>query len=149
MINLQRSNSSNPDFVKLVAELDNYLAVCDGEEHAFYNQYNHIENLNHVVLAYVNGKAVGCGAFKALDTVSVEIKRMYVHPEGRRQGVAAKVLAELEQWAAEKGYTKSILETGKKQIEAIDFYPAQGYMTIPNYGPYQGKENSVCFQKEL
>jgi putative acetyltransferase len=59
------------------------------------------------------------------------------------------VLSELESWAAELGYPKCVLETGKRQPEAIALYEKQGYQRIPNYGQYIGVENSVCFEKVL
>jgi putative acetyltransferase len=59
------------------------------------------------------------------------------------------VLAELEAWAAELGYPKCVLETGKRQPEAIALYEKQGYQRISNYGQYIGVENSVCFEKVL
>jgi GNAT superfamily N-acetyltransferase len=144
-----RTTSINPDFVALVKKLDAYLALCDGDEHAFYNQFNHIENLQHVVLVHHLGEAVGCGAFKPYDKETVEIKRMYVDEAGRRLGYASKILAELEKWAHELGYQNVILETGAKQTEAIAFYPKQGYALIENYGQYQGMTNSRCFKKNL
>ncbi len=58
-------------------------------------------------------------------------------------------LAELEKWAAELGYNKCVLETGKKQPEAIALYKRSGYKIIPNYGQYIGIENSVCFEKAI
>ena len=44
---------------------------------------------------------------------------------------------------------KCILETGKRQPEAIELYKKNGYRIIPNYGQYAGIENSVCFEKEV
>lgn len=144
-----RTTSSNPDFVALVKKLDAYLAVCDGDEHEFYHQFNHIENLQHVVLVHHQGKAVGCGAFKPCNKETVEIKRMYVDEAGRRLGYASKILVELETWAQELGYQYVVLETGVKQTEALQFYLKQGYAAIENYGQYQGMGNSRCFKKKL
>lgn len=144
-----RSNSNDADFKALVHELDAYLAVCDGDEHEFYHQFNHIESLSHVVIFYIDGVAVACGAFKEFSDSSVEIKRMYASPKERRKGCAAQVLKELEVWAKELAYTKALLETGLRQTEAIAFYPKQGYSAIENYGQYKGKANSRCFCKEL
>lgn len=146
---MQRTTSDNMDFKGLVQKLDAYLTICDGEEHDFYDQYNHIESLQNVVVVYQNGTAVGCGAFKEYSEGVAEVKRMYVHPNGRRKGIAAAILKELEVWASEKGYHKCILETGKRQLEALQFYPTQGYVVTDNFEPYIGMENSVCFRKEL
>jgi GNAT superfamily N-acetyltransferase len=81
--------------------------------------------------------------------VIMEVKRMYTLPEYRGKGIASIVLAELEKWAAELGYQKTVLETGKRQPEAIALYEKNNYRQIPNYGQYAGVENSVCFEKEL
>ena len=55
----------------------------------------------------------------------------------------------LEKWARELSCTRCILETGKRQPEAIGLYKRNGYRLIPNYGQYAAVENSVCFEKEL
>jgi GNAT superfamily N-acetyltransferase len=79
----------------------------------------------------------------------MEVKRMFTLPECRGKGVATKVLDELEKWATELGYKKCILETGKRQPEAIALYKKNGYKRISNYGQYVAMENSVCFEKEM
>lgn len=149
MVLIERTNSKNQDFKKLVASLDEYLRITDGDEHAFYNQYNTIESLREVVVVYTGSLAVGCGAIKPYDSDTVEIKRMFVLPKARGEGIATQILKSLEQWASELNYKKCILETGKRQPEAIALYTKTGYTVIPNYGQYQGMENSVCFQKQV
>lgn len=144
-----RTTSENPDFQNLVKQLDAYLAVIDGEEHAFYNQYNKIDMLKNYVVIYDNEVAVACGAIKELDSKSMEIKRMFTLPEKRGKGLASAILKELETWAKELGYEKTVLETGKRQKEAVALYKKCSYNVIPNYGQYAGIDNSVCFQKEL
>ena len=146
---LVQTNQASKDFQQLVALLDAELAIRDGDDHAFYHQFNGIETLNHVVVAYDNGQAVGCGAFKAPNKEQVEIKRMFVLTAARKKGYATAILTALETWAAEIGFNEAILETGKAQIEALSFYPKQGYAIIPNFAPYVGVENSVCFKKLL
>lgn len=148
-MHLKKTNSENPDFVNLVAQLDAYLKITDGDEHAFYDQYNGIEELNHVIVAYEDGVAQACGAMKAFSREAVEIKRMYTAPEYRGRGLASQVLKALEEWALELGYRKSMLETGRRQLEAVQFYPKNKYTQIPNYGQYAGRTNSVCFEKVL
>ena len=149
MLHLTRTTSENPDFRQLVQLLDQDLAERDGAEHAFYTQFNQLAKLAHVVVAYREEQPVGCGAFKPYDSEAVEIKRMYVQPAYRGQGVAQAVLAELERWAAELAYPTCVLETGKRQPEAIALYQRCGYVLIPNYGQYAGIENSVCMQKAI
>ncbi len=146
---LKRTTSANPDFINLVQQLDALLAQLDGEEHSFYAQYNKIDLLKQAVVAYDNDVAVGCGAIKEYEPGVMEVKRMYTLPESRGKGVASAILKELENWSAELGYQKCLLETGVRQPEAIALYKKCGYQGIPNYGQYAGVENSVCFEKVL
>lgn len=149
MIQLIRTDSKNQDFVGLVKQLDAYLKICDGPDHSFYDQFNKIDSLKHIVIAYKNEIAVGCGAFKIHKGNFIEIKRMFVSPEGRRNGIASKVLNELETWAKELNFKKAILETGKQQPEAIELYKNCDYKITANFGMYENIENSVCFEKML
>lgn len=149
MIELIRTDIGNRDFVMLVQLLDADLARRDGDEHAFYHQFNQIEHIKHAVVAYQSGKPIGCGAMKEYAPDAMEIKRMYAVPEFRGRGIATRVLAELETWAAELGYQRCVLETGTKQPEAIALYRKSHYMQIANYAPYIGIENSICFGKKL
>ena len=144
-----RTNSENPDFVSLVKELDAYLKIVDGDDHDFYNQFNHIDVLKHTVVFYKEGIPIGCGAIKPFGTDSMEVKRMYVKPAYRGIGIAQQILENLESWTQELGHKFTILETGKRQFDAVRFYKKCNYRIIPNYGQYQGVENSVCFKKEL
>jgi GNAT superfamily N-acetyltransferase len=149
MLHLTRTTSDDPDFRALVQLLDRDLQVRDGAEHSFYAQFNKVDAIRHVVVAYFQNEPVGCGAFKQFDDGVVEIKRMFVRPEQRGQGIAQAVLTELENWAQELRYRNCVLETGKKQPEAIGLYQKSGYQLIPNYGQYAGVENSVCMQKAI
>ncbi len=146
---LKRSTSEDPDFQRLVNFLDIYLRIKDGDEHSFYAQYNKIDAIKNVVVYFENAQAVGCGAFKAFDNDTVEIKRMFVDLNSRGKGIGAIILKELEVWASELNYKSSILETGKKQFEAIRLYRRSGYSIIPNYGQYENVENSVCMRKSI
>ncbi len=149
MIKLKRTDSAHQDFIALVRALDADLARRDGSDHSFYAQFNKIDKIKYVVVAYEDGKPVGCGAIKEFAPGIMEVKRMYTLPESRGKGIATKVLDELEKWAAALGYEKCVLETGKRQPEAIGLYQKSGYRVIPNYGQYAGVENSVCFEKEV
>ena len=142
-----RTDAKNPDFIRLISELDAYLKVTDGEDHEFYNQFNGLDNIKNVVIAYKDKQAIGCGAFKKFDNETIEIKRMYVKFAHRGSGTAQAILNSLELWALEKGFKKCILETGNRQVEAIKFYKKFGYKSIPNYGQYIHMEDSNCFEK--
>lgn len=149
MIKLVRTNSENIDFINLVKDLDAFLKITDGDEHEFYNQYNNIDVIKHTVVAYLNNQPVGCGALKPFDIESIEIKRMFTQSEARGNGIATKILQELEAWAKELNYKSCILETGIRQTEAIALYKKNSYQLMPNYGQYINVVNSLCYKKHL
>ena len=149
MIQLTRTDAKNIGFKRLVGMLDKELTVIDGDDHDFYHQYNGVSDIKYVVVAFENDLPMSCGAIKPIDEKTVEVKRMYTTPAVRGKGVASKVLAELEAWASELTFTQIILETGKRQKDAVRLYEKNGYSVTPNYGPYVGVDNSVCFIKVL
>lgn len=148
-IQLVRTNSKDPDFIELVKLLDAELAIRDGDDHKFYDQFNKIDLIKYAVILYQNGLPQGCGAIKQFEPHVMEVKRMFTAVTGRNQGFAFKILTELENWAREMNYEKCILETGIMQPEAINLYKKSGYQIINNYGQYAGVENSICFEKNL
>ncbi len=149
MLTLNRTNSSDADFITLVSLLDAELTEIDGAEHSFYAQYNKIDKINHVIVAYDGTAPIACGAIKKMDDNSMEVKRMYTVKAFRGKGIASQVLAELENWANELSYASCVLETGIRQPDAIRLYTKNGYTPVPNYGQYKGVENSRCFAKQL
>ena len=149
MTNFIRTDSSDQHFIELVRLLDADLAIRDGDDHAFYAQFNKIQNIPHVIVAFEDKVAIACGALKPYDNTTLEVKRMYTLPAHRGKGIAAQLLGHLETWATELGYHRCILETGFKQPEAIALYTKCAYRRIPNYGQYSGIDNSACFEKKL
>jgi len=149
MISTIRTTSDNPDFRELVRALDQDLALRDGADHGFYAQFNKIDLLQRTIVAYEDKTPVGCGAIKAFSDEAMEVKRMFVPVGKRGQGIASTILSALEDWAKELGYKKCVLETGKRQPEAIELYKKNGYTITPNYGQYIGIDNSVCFEKVI
>ena len=127
---LKRATSDDEDFINLVILLDQDLKIRDGLEHFFFAQFNKLDSIRNVVVYFSDNNPVGCGAFKKHDAQTVEIKRMFVKEEFRRNGIAGKILKELELWAKESGFSACVLETGKKQPEAIRLYQNSGYETI-------------------
>ena len=148
-VHTKRTDSSQPDYQALVAFLDADLKIRDGADHAFFAQYNKSDAIQHVIVFYANEIAVGCGALKFFSPGVTEIKRMFVRPESRCQGIASKILNELETWAAELHFTECVLETGKKQPEAIALYLKSGYNRIPNYAQYENVASSICMKKVI
>ncbi len=149
MITLKRTNSDDLDFQELVKLLDLELQERDGEEHLFYAALNKTNTLNYVVVAYDKNEPIGCGALREYSKDIMEVKRMFVTLNKRGQGIASIILSALEIWCRELGIKKCVLETGKNQPEAIALYKKNRYNIIPNFGKYEGVENSFCFEKEL
>nr|WP_315417299.1 GNAT family N-acetyltransferase [uncultured Pedobacter sp.] len=148
-LTLIRTDSDHTDFRQLVVLLDQDLAVRDGDDHPFYAQFNKVDAIKEVIVAYQNDVPVGCGAIKPFSATEAEVKRMFVHPDYRNKGIAAKIVTALGNWATEIGFSATVLETGKKQPEAIALYQKIGYQITPNYGQYVGVDNSVCMTKPL
>jgi GNAT superfamily N-acetyltransferase len=101
------------------------------------------------LLARVDGRPVGCGALRRIDTTTGEIKRMYVAPAARGTGLGRRLLDELERHARGLGLRRLVLETGPRQPEAIGLYQRAGFARIPCFGEYRHAPLSVCMAKPL
>jgi GNAT superfamily N-acetyltransferase len=150
MYQSKRTNSSDSHFLLLVKDLDlDLLNRYGNEDQSFYDQFNSLASIKHVIIINEDNTPIACGAIKIFDPTTMEVKRMYVVPAYRNKGLASLVLSELERWAKELGFIKCILETGNKQPEAIRLYSKNGYYRIENYGDYVDDMGSVCFGKLL
>jgi putative acetyltransferase len=149
MIKLVRTNPADADFRQLVVRLDKDLRERYGEQQSFFDQFNKLDTIQYAVVAYSKAIPVGCGALRAFKENTVEVKRMFVDPDFRGQGIGGIILEGLETWSKDLNFSACILETGTKQPEAIKLYQKKGYMTIPCYGQYQDVEGSVCMKKIL
>lgn len=147
-LKLVRTDSQNVDFANLIVKLDENLASRNGDMQEYFNQFNKVDAIKQVIVAYINGIAVGCGAIKPFDNESVEVKRMFVSDEYRGRRIAFKILSELENWAKELGYASAVLETSNVQTEAVALY-SKTYSVTENYGQYAGIQTSICFKKKL
>lgn len=145
----KRTDSTNQDFINLVVSLDKYLSGINGEEDSFFKSFNKIEDLQYVLVAYINNVPVGCGALKKYSSDTLEVKRMFVDPDYRGRKIAQQIVAELELWAKELSYNFCVLETSLEMKSAVALYKSVGYLEIPKYGQYKEVETSICFQKEL
>jgi GNAT superfamily N-acetyltransferase len=105
--------------------------------------------LGAFLVAYRDGEPVGCGGWRTGPGGAAEIKRMYVVPAARGQGIALALLRALEDSAREAGLTRAILETGVLQPEAIALYGKAGYERIPDFGHYRDEPGVRSFGREL
>ena len=103
----------------------------------------------HLVGASVDGRLVGIGGVEVQDGGFAELKRFYVEPAHRGQGVADAVIEALAEHARARGAARLRLETGDKQHAAMGFYARHGFVVVPRFGPYVDSATSVCMQREL
>lgn len=148
-LKIRRTTSADPDFVRLADQLSAMLAKLNGEADEFYTRFSQLDSIPYVAIAEIDGLAVGCGGIRKKDASRIEVKRMFTDPGFRGKGVAVAILAELESWARELGYSSTILETMGKLESANALYRKTGYEVIPNYPPYEDSAESVCFEKKL
>lgn len=136
-------------FQTLCRELDEEYFQLFGEQSLKYKGVNQIEDALAVVLAMEGEAAVGCGCIRSRQSDTVEIKRVLVKPELRRQGIGESIVAWLEAKAKSLGFTATVLETGKEMPWAIALYEKLGYRLIPNYGSFEGDGAVICMKKTL
>ena len=147
MIHILKTNADNPDFKRLVSFLNADLAQRDGEHHPL-TQFNEIDSIKNVILAYEDKKVIACGVIKEYNAEYMEIKRVYVLPEERGKGIAKSILHELENWAKGQSYSKFVLVMGLNQPEAKALYLKNGYILTTDFGKLTKIKDSLCFVKE-
>lgn len=145
-INFEPANQA--DVIALIEALDAYQMPLYPPESHHGIDMNALSQPNVLFVVARNdvGSAVGCGAL-VIERDYGELKRMYVKPEARGQGVARKLLAALEGAARERGTTHFALETGHLQHEAIALYERAGYVRTLPFGDYRPDPSSVFMQK--
>lgn len=150
-IHFQYTDGKDPHFAVLCDALDQFLNICAGgqENRKQYIPYNRADDIENVILAYDGEKPVGCAALKEYNVACAEVKRVFVLPDYRQQGVATKLLKKLEQIAKEQGYRYLLLESGEILQAAMILYRKIGFQIIPNYGPYRNMSDSVCLKKKI
>jgi GNAT superfamily N-acetyltransferase len=98
------------------------------------------------VAARLDELPLACGALRRIDSQTAEVRRIYVHRDHRRKGLARAVLAYLQREAQRLGYRRLLLETGYKQFESMQLYESLGFHRIPPFGDYQNDPTSVCYE---
>ena len=153
-ITIQQEPADSPDAVQLVAELDAILTPLYPDENR--HGYSVEKLLNQRVFFYVvrvNGEAAGCSGVQLFVEEEkrpfAEVKRMYVRPKFRGQGLGKRLLAQLEETAVSHNIDLMRLETGTFQVESIGLYEKVGYYRIPAFGHYQDTENTHSYEKEI
>jgi GNAT superfamily N-acetyltransferase len=152
-VEIQRENNiTSPIAQQLILALNAELEERYPEEGANHFRLDAAEvsdGRGAFLVAYLDGRPVGCGAVRRNEPEVAEIKRMYVVPEARGRGIARHVLNELEAEARRLGVRRVVLETGLRQAEALALYRRAGFVEIPLFGEYLDSPLSVCMEKTL
>jgi GNAT superfamily N-acetyltransferase len=152
-----RVGFGHPDAIAMIAAVQGeYVARYGGEDETPLDPAMFDPPRGSFFVGYLDGRPVASGAWRRRDDVealgstsTAEIKRMYVDPTVRGQGLARAMLAHLERTASEAGAAVSILETGIRQPEAIELYRSAGYVEVPKFGFYCHAPLSRCYGKRL
>jgi putative acetyltransferase len=139
-----------PEVIELIKELDAYQRSLYPPESTHLLDLASLKqpHVLFVVARDAERRALGCGAI-VLQPDHGELKRMYVHPRGRGQGVAKAMLAMLESEAVARGCTLLRLETGPLQPEALGLYARSGFERRGPFGTYRDDPLSVFMQKRI
>jgi GNAT superfamily N-acetyltransferase len=138
-----------PDFISLVALLDEELREKNGELQKIYDDFNTLNGIDDFFIAYSDNVPAGIAALKRYDELTYEVKRVFVKKEFRCRGIAKRLMQRLEAKAAESKIKFLILETSKDFTVVVYFYRNLGYRVIENYGQYAGMADSVCMRKKI
>lgn len=142
----------DPIAQELIAELTAEMQALYNDEEDGAGRFNPADvDVPRAVflVAFADEMPIGCGALRPVNEKTAEVKRMYVRPHARGQGLSRQILEALEQSARDFDYHRIILETGHPQASAVSLYKTSGYAVIANYAPYVGDPDSICFEKNL
>jgi putative acetyltransferase len=149
-MNIALESPDQLDVIALIAELDAYQDILYPPESRHSLDLDSLKQSNvlFAVARDSTGQAIGCGAIVLCPGYG-ELKRMYVCPRGRGQGVAKNLLALLESRAIGCGCKLVLLETGPYQHEALALYASGGYQRRGPFGDYTNDPLSVFMQKHI
>lgn len=134
------------------------IAALDAELSGLYEpQFNHFVSGDELagpgkrffVARDASGTALGCVAMRSHDGFA-EIKRMFVMPPVRGQGISRLLLEAVHDAARSDGFEFMRLETGDKQTAAIGLYEAAGYTRCKAFGDYpDDSPHNFCYEIRL
>ena len=145
------TGGDHPSFRYFYAVTEAYYSRIVGgrEKRESFVPFNASAEIPIVLLAYADGQAVGCAGLKPYSDMDAEVKRLWVEPACRKQGIASALMDQIEAKARERGFRRVILQTRPIMPDAVTLYEKRGYALIPNYPPYDKLEGAVCYAKML
>jgi len=136
-VQARRVPGDHPDALAMVAAMVAYLGDVNDPEQPDTSPSATPEDFSApggaFVCLYADGRPVAGGGVKRLDGATGEVKRMFVVPERRGQGLARRLLGELEAAARDLGYARVRLDTSDQQPHALALYRSAGYREIDDY----------------
>jgi putative acetyltransferase len=150
MIEVREISPRHEAVQALIKALDEYQSALYPAESNHLDSVEELEKETvYFIGAFENSNLVGCGAVKLMPGDYGEIKRMYVVPQARGQGIAKIIMNALESFLLESNIEISRLETGIHQKEAIALYTNLGYKKGNPFGTYRDDPLSVFMEKKL
>ena len=143
-------NPNQPEVIQLIEDLDAYQKPLYPAEshHGIDIDALSQANVLFAVIRKCDGVAIGCGAI-VLEPEYGELKRMFIRPEHRGQGLSKRLLSFLEEQAQAKGCRVFTLETGIYQPQALGLYERSGYKRCAPFGNYKPDPMSVFMTKKV
>ena len=145
------TDGKDEDFHRFYLETEAYYSSIVGgqQNRRAFVPYNLSESISDVIIASINGTAVGCAGLKAYSDTDAEIKRVWVERNCRRNHIADEMMDRIERKARELGFQRTILQTRPIMKDAVGLYLKRGYCQIENYPPYDQLDGAICFAKVL
>lgn len=129
--------------LQLFSEHDDYMLDFLGDDKVYYTRYSESENLEKVLVAYVDNCPIGCVAYRRKADGVGEIKRLFIRKEYRSKGISKKLLATIESYAKEQGCHTLFLDTRITLEPAVSLYRAFGFNIIFQQGLYIQMEKKL------
>lgn len=145
------TDGNNEEFHQFYLETEDYYSSIVGgkKNREGFIPYNLSESISDVLLAYMDGVAVGCAGLKKYNDYDVEIKRVWVEPDYRGRHIATELMDRIEDKAREMGFKRAVLQTRPIMEDAVGLYEKRGYELIGNYPPYDKLEGAICMALNL
>ena len=145
------TDGNNEEFHQFYLETEDYYSSIVGgkKNREGFIPYNLSESISDVLLAYMDGVAVGCAGLKKYNDSDVEIKRVWVEPDYRGRHIATELMDRIEDKAREMGFKRAVLQTRTIMEDAVGLYEKRGYELIGNYPPYDKLEGAICMALNL
>ena len=143
--------ADSEEAVELIAELDEHLMA-----HPYPPQSRHAYSVDKLLregvvffLTRYEGQLAGCGGIKLFGSDYGEVKRMFVRPQFRGNGLGKAMLDRLAEYARSNQTSVLRLETGIYEVEAIGLYERYGFQRRGPFGEYVEDPNTVYFEKRI